>query len=88
MKKLYAIRDVLAQAIGPVVTMAADAPAVRMFADVASDPQSQVCKHVNDFELVCLGDISDMGEIDASGVRVVVTGAAWKASQAPAEVAD
>lgn len=77
MKKLYTIRDTLAQAIGPIVTHAADAAAVRMFGDVVADPQSQVNRHPKDFELVCLGDVSDMGVIDSSGVRVVITGQAW-----------
>jgi len=85
MKLLYVIRDVVAETIGPIMTFAADAAAIRSFGDVASDPQTNVYRHTADFELVCLGSVTDYGEIDADAPRVVITGAQWKAAQQPAE---
>lgn len=86
MKKLYAIYDRVAQAVGPIVLHAADAPAVRMFGDVASDPQTNVSRHTADFELLCLGDLFDDGRIEAfDRPRVVLTGQAWKDMQSAVE---
>lgn len=84
MRKLYSIRDVLAESFGPIVAMAADAPAVRMFGDVASDPQTNVHRHLGDHELVCLGELRDDGGI-VPDFRVVITGDQWRNAQAPAE---
>jgi len=84
MKMLYTIRDTVAETIGPIMVFPADAAAVRSFGDVAADPQTNVNRHVGDFELVCLGSISDYGEIDADQPRVVITGAQWSAAQVPA----
>lgn len=84
MRNLYCIFDSLAVALGPIVSMAADAAAIRMFGDVASDPQTNVGRHVGDHELLCLGSVDEAGVI-VPGLRVVITGAQWRASQAPSE---
>lgn len=88
MKSLYTIRDVVAEQIGPIVAMGADPAAVRMFGDVISDPQSQVNRHPQDFELVCIGAVHDDGTLIADAVRVVITGAAWKAAHSAQEAAN
>ena len=90
MKLLYTIRDTVGEAIGPIVSHAADAAAVRMFGDVASDANTNVARHPADFELVCLGQVYDDGVIvpAAGGPRVVITGAAWKAANVAAEAAN
>lgn len=87
MKQIYAIRDVVAEAVGPLVLHAADPAAVRMFSDVAQQPDTQVARHVGDFELICLGQLYDDGTIvpAVGGPRLVITGKAWKAAQAPEE---
>jgi hypothetical protein len=88
MKKLYAIFDRAAEAIGPVMVFAHDAAAIRSFGDVASDPQSLISRHPADFELLHIGEVTDRGVVDTDGPRVVITGEQWKMAQQPAEVAD
>jgi len=87
MKMIYTILDAVAEAIGPIVTHAADAAAVRMFGDVAADPQTNVYRHPGDYTLLCLGQVYDDGTIvpAAGGPRIVITGAAWKAAHTAAE---
>lgn len=90
MKMLYTIRDVVAESIGPIVLFAADAAAVRMFGDVAVDPQTNIGRHPADFELICIGQVYDDGVIvpAVGGPRVVITGAAWKAAHSAQEAAN
>lgn len=85
MKRLYWIRDVVAQAFlgGPVV-LPVDAVAVRFFGDVAGNPETQVSRHLDDHELWCVGSVSEEGVI-APESRVIITGASWRAAQLPAE---
>lgn len=87
MKKIYAVRDVVAEAVGPLLSLAGDSAAIRTFGDVASDPQTNVNRHVADYELICCGDVHDDGRIEANEYpRVVITGVQWKAAQTPDEV--
>lgn len=88
MKKIYAILDTLAGVIvGGLHTFPHDAPAVRFFSDIAGDPQTMIGRHPDDHALICLGTLSDDNHIMpfADGNQIVITGAAWKASQAPTE---
>lgn len=87
MKNLYAIRDLVAVSLGPIMVMYADAAAVRAFGDVAIDPLTSVGRHVGDFDLVCIGKVDDRGLVVVGDdmPRVVITGMQWKASQAPEE---
>lgn len=89
MKRIYAIRDNVAEAFGPLMTFPHDAPAIRAFSDVAADPNTQVGRHPSDFELVELGILDDQaGEVVAQvPARTVITGVVWQASQAEAQEA-
>lgn len=83
MKGIYAIRDTLAQAlVGGLFLHSHSASAVRFFSDVASDAQTLVSRHIDDHELVFLGTLDEeTGAIVSDAPAVVITGAAWKASQ-------
>lgn len=97
MKNIYAVRDKVANAIvGTLWLLGADAPAIRIFTDIASDPQSMLAKHPGDFELLCLGELAaeatnilgeptgeNLGPLIAIKSRVVLDGAAWAATQQP-----
>lgn len=88
MKRIYAIVDLRAEALVSTMLMlfAADAAAVRWFQDGLTSEGSLLQKHPEDFELRHLGSVDDDGIIDAEGgFRVVLTGAAWLASQKPAD---
>ncbi|AXH73664.1 MAG: nonstructural protein [Microviridae sp.] len=80
---VYAVRDRLAMAyIGGLQLFPHDAVAVRMFGDVAAQPDSVIGAHVEDHELHCLGYFeheTGLEEILNPG-RVVITGEAWRAS--------
>lgn len=83
--KIYAIRDTVAESIiGGLQLHKHDAAAVRTFGDIAADPQTQLHRHVADFELVCLGRLNGLDEIEAD-YTVIITGAQWAAAQKPAE---
>lgn len=80
MKKIIAIQDDLANDLaGPVILIRHDAEAIRYFGDVASHPESQVGRHVEDYQLVELGVLDDDLTI-ISGKRTILTGAQWKAA--------
>jgi len=86
MTKLYAIRDTLAGSIvGPVQSFKHDAIAVRFFGDVAAQPGTSINQHIEQHELLLLGELDDeTGELflqPATVPVVVMTGAAWKALQ-------
>lgn len=86
MKRIYAIRDKVAEAFGPLMTFPHDAPAIRAFSDVASDPQTQVGRHPDDFELMELGILDDQAAeiVSQAPARVVITGSSWRAAQVEA----
>lgn len=86
MKRIYTIRDTVAETVGPLVVFAVDAAAVRLFTDNLADMQTQLSKHPDDFELVCCGTIDDDGQLTPEGdsygdggqPRVVLTGRQWR----------
>lgn len=81
MNYLYAIYDILAQAIAQQIYIAKhDAVAIRWFQDVATTEGSYVRLHTKDFELIRLGTIDDFGSINGER-EVVITGKAWLATQ-------
>lgn len=55
------------------------ATAVRMYTDAVADPKSQICKHVEDFDLIQLGTIDDENNI-VLDQKLLVSGAAYGAS--------
>lgn len=83
MKNIYAIRDNLAATIvGGLFLHAHHAPAVRFFSDVASDPNTNVARHIEDHDMVCLGTLDEETcELVSTPLAVVITGTAWKAAQ-------
>lgn len=88
---IYGIFDTNAKAfLGGLQLFRHDAPAVRFFADVASDPQTMIARHPADYELLCLGRLSDDPALieGFETPQVVITGAAWKAAQAAQEAAN
>lgn len=85
MRRLYVVYDLLAAAmIAAVMEFRHDAAAVRAFGDILSDPQSMLSKHPADFDLLCVGTVSETGlVVGFPEHEVVITGAAWKAAQQP-----
>lgn len=95
-KQIYAVYDRVAQDIvGGLFVFTHDAPAIRIFVDGLNDSSTMLSKHPEDYALVCVGDLLDVGEetgyggqvrdypcTDAfHGSRLVLSGQAWKASQ-------
>lgn len=81
MEKIYAIYDTLAKAIlGQLQLFRHDAAAIRFFNDVASQQNTIVGQHPNDFELISLGTLGE-GEFIFAQREVVITGAQWLAMQ-------
>lgn len=86
---IYGIRDKVANAmIGTLWLIAHDAPAIRIFSDIASDPASMIAKHPEDFVLLRLGVIhyDDDAKIEPTihaDTDIVLDGAAWAAAQQP-----
>lgn len=82
MKTIYAIYDnKAAELTGGVILVNADPAAIRMFSDAANDQKTLISKHVQDFDLIALGQMGDDLNIEP-GFRVVLTGKAWAAAQA------
>lgn len=82
---IYAIIDVLAQSIvGMLSIHKHDAPAIRLFGDIASDPNSMIARHPQDFNLVRLGYITEHNHIHAE-YDLIMTGTTWAAAQTPKE---
>lgn len=90
MKRLYSVRDVKADAFGPVMAFGHDAVAVRSFDDLLQAEGTITARHPEDFELVEVGAFWDdeaPGREDGLRVvgvkpRVIVTGAALQAMRA------
>lgn len=78
MRKIYCVYDKKAQELlGGLVMFRNDAPAVRYFTDGVSTEGSIVHQHPEDFELLCVAEISSDGRCTAyPDPVVVVTGAA------------
>jgi hypothetical protein len=80
-KHIIGIYDTLAMEIaGPLMTYPAEPPAIRMFGDVASHPESQVGKHITDYQLVRLGYLEEDCTITPDRA-IIITGAQWKMAQ-------
>lgn len=80
-KKIIAIIDTVANDIaGPLHIMQHDAVAIRFFGDVASHPEGQIGKHIEDYQLVELGILDDDLSIIADK-KIILTGAQWAAAQ-------
>lgn len=81
---IYAIQDTLALTlVGGLHLFRTDAPAVRFFSDVASQPETIIAKHLSDHQLLCLGELDEeTGAITEAAPRVVLTGSAWYLSTA------
>lgn len=85
---ITAIYDNVARAIvGPLQVFPHNAPAIRMFSDVALDKRTQIGQHPEDYDLILLGFLEeDEGapHIDACTDplgHAVITGANWVAAQ-------
>lgn len=84
-KGLYAIRDNVASAIvGGVHVHAHDAPAIRMFSDVAASKGTQVEQHLADFDLIHIAQLDDesgcITDVGTNPPRIVLAGAVLKAT--------
>lgn len=83
MQQIYAIIDDVAGEIGPVVSMRHDAVATRMFADLINQPNGAMAKHPQDYRLLRLGTIDEVGNITPE-IKEILTGSALvAASQTP-----
>lgn len=82
-RNLYVIRDnVAGAAVGAVMVQSHDAPAIRMFQDVANDERSMLHLHMADHDLLCLGAYDDEKCVIVEAEpapRMVLSGAALKA---------
>lgn len=89
MKALYAIYDNKAEdLLGKFAhIMSHDAVAIRMFGDVCEDKNTEIARHIEDYDLVCLGEIqlAEDGPTTTPYFRVVITGEQWAASQRTGE---
>lgn len=80
-KLIYAIYDNVAEAIiGGLHLHAHAAPAIRMFGDVATLPNSQIQLHPSDFDLLLLGVLNEDNSISPCK-ETILTGATWSAAQ-------
>lgn len=71
---LYVIYDTTAQdIIGLVQLHKHDTVATRMFQDIYNMEGSSLAKHPDDYELVCIGTLSDDGLTIDPEQRVVIT---------------
>lgn len=59
MKKLYTIKDLAVEAYGPLFEARAHGEAIRLFKDEATNSESRISKHPQDFELFYMGEFND-----------------------------
>lgn len=79
--QIYAIYDNVAQQItGHLIVMRAHAAAIRMFTDVAKDPQTSLSRHTQDYDLVQLGHLT-LDNTIVPDYQIILTGKAWQATQ-------
>ena len=73
-QNLYGLYDKVAKSlIGGVHLLPHDAVAVRAMRDTMSNPQTDLARHPDDFELLCLGAVDmETGEIRVPEFREVV----------------
>lgn len=57
--RIYAIRDIKAAAFAPPFFMQRDEMAIRAFSDAIKDPNHQMSRHAEDYELFHLGEFDD-----------------------------
>lgn len=84
MKNLYIIYDNVGEAfVGRILVFAHDAPAIRDFYDILADPNpNPLNRHPDNYELRCIGAITDDGQlVTDAGSRTVTTGTLWLAAQ-------
>lgn len=87
---LIAIIDTVANDIAGMVTLhKSDASAIRFFSDVAKHQDSQIGRHVEDYELVELAAIDENMDVQPARpdrkYRIILTGRQWAAAQLPPE---
>lgn len=85
MIRIYAIRDLVSKAIlGGLHFFRHPAPAIRFFGDIASDPQTQIARHPQDYDLIAVATFDeDTLKLDGfDEPEIVITGAQWAAAQA------
>lgn len=75
MRGIYAIYDKVAMGmVGALVMNKHDGPVSRLFFDLLSDSNEPMSKHAGDYELWCIGQITDDLVITPCEIRVVATG--------------
>lgn len=81
MEKIYAIYDLTARAIvGQLAMFRHDAAAMRFFSDVASQRETIVGMHPQEFELIALGMIDENQNVIPNREKIL-TGEQWLAMQ-------
>lgn len=79
---VYAIWDNQAEEyIGGLLLFRADAAALRAFGDIASDPNTQIARHVIDYELHRLAQYSSTTGTLHQDREVIITGERWQNTQ-------
>lgn len=79
-RKIIAIIDLKAEDIvGPLWLFRHDAVALRQFIDIAEQKDTQVHQHLEDYELVELGQLEEDNQTITPTNRVITTGKALKA---------
>lgn len=82
---IYAVYDNVATDItGGLHLHKHQAAAIRMFADVASDPKTMIAQHPQDYDLIQLGTLGDNHEIEPR-YTVILKGSVWHAAKTPTE---
>lgn len=77
--RIYAIYDKVAQTLtGPLMQFRADAAAVRVFNDLATDPKTQIAQHPADYDLLKLGELVDETTIFPE-TETILEGSTWLA---------
>lgn len=83
MQKIFAVYDNVADLIiGGLHIHPHQAPAIRMFGDIAALPNSQIGLHPADFDLLLLGVLNEDHTITPCK-ETILTGATWAAAQQP-----
>lgn len=82
MRRLYIIYDRVAETfVGPIIVDRADAPVVRSFHDVLADPKTSLGQHPGDYDVRCIAQITDVGQVLPLEHTTIATGSAWQISQ-------
>lgn len=81
---VYVVIDQTAKSVlGSLLCFQNDNLAVRFFDDLARDPQGSVSRHVQEYKIVQVGEVSqESGQLfPLKRIREVYTGAKWMAAQ-------